>query len=151
MRACDRQNKDCCEIYFFYFIFFGCYFIASFQCPYNLATYFLPTTVFVVIIHEIRYCACFCFPFTQINMNRQPIVTGTSVIGITYKGGVMLAADTLGPFEQVQFLGALCCSCDFSYVVMFLRFLRFLVTFQGPDTDQSNWRQYPNWGWGRSQ
>ena len=43
------------------------------------------------------------FPFTQDNVNRQPIVTGTSVIGITYKGGVMLAADTLGPFGQVEF------------------------------------------------
>ena len=29
---------------------------------------------------------------------RQPIVTGTSVIGLKYKDGVMLAADNLGTF-----------------------------------------------------
>ena len=27
---------------------------------------------------------------------RDPYVTGTSVLGITFKGGVMIAADTLG-------------------------------------------------------
>ncbi len=27
---------------------------------------------------------------------RRPIVTGTSVLGVTFDGGVMLAADTLG-------------------------------------------------------
>ena len=34
---------------------------------------------------------------------RQPIVTGTSVLGLKYKDGVMLAADNLGltrPFES---------------------------------------------------
>ena len=29
---------------------------------------------------------------------RTPYVTGTSVLGITYKDGVMIAADTLGAF-----------------------------------------------------
>jgi len=28
--------------------------------------------------------------------HRRPIVTGTSVLGITFHGGVMIAADTLG-------------------------------------------------------
>merc|ERR1712032_572045 len=32
----------------------------------------------------------------------RPIVTGTSVIGITYKGGVMLAADTLGSYGSLS-------------------------------------------------
>lgn len=31
---------------------------------------------------------------------RQPLVTGTSVIGIKYEGGVMLAADNLGAFPD---------------------------------------------------
>jgi 20S proteasome subunit beta 7 len=31
-----------------------------------------------------------------IQHTQQPIVTGTSVLGIKYKDGVMLAADTLG-------------------------------------------------------
>jgi 20S proteasome alpha/beta subunit len=30
---------------------------------------------------------------------RQPIVTGTSVLGIKFKDGVMMAADNLGVFE----------------------------------------------------
>jgi hypothetical protein len=39
-------------------------------------------------------------------INRQPLVTGTSVLGIKYKDGVMLAADNLGklakPLESDQ-------------------------------------------------
>jgi hypothetical protein len=34
---------------------------------------------------------------------RQPLVTGTSVIGLKYKDGVMLAADNLGVFPFVHF------------------------------------------------
>jgi 20S proteasome subunit beta 7 len=33
---------------------------------------------------------------TPIQHTQQPIVTGTSVLGIKFKDGVMLAADTLG-------------------------------------------------------
>lgn len=35
-------------------------------------------------------------------VNRQPIVTGTSVLGVKYKGGVMLAADMLGGWALNQ-------------------------------------------------
>jgi 20S proteasome alpha/beta subunit len=31
-------------------------------------------------------------------VNRQPIVTGTSVLAIQYKDGIMMAADNLGIF-----------------------------------------------------
>ena len=34
--------------------------------------------------------------------DRQPIVTGTSVLGIVYNKGIMLAADTLGLFLKVM-------------------------------------------------
>ena len=30
---------------------------------------------------------------------RQPLVTGTSVLGIQFEGGIMLAADNLGALE----------------------------------------------------
>ena len=32
---------------------------------------------------------------------RQPIVTGTSVIGIKFDGGVLIAADTLGSYGSL--------------------------------------------------
>lgn len=32
---------------------------------------------------------------------REPIVTGTSVIGIKYEGGVIIAADTLGSYGSL--------------------------------------------------
>lgn len=34
--------------------------------------------------------------YQPIQHTQQPIVTGTSVLGLVYKDGVMLAADTLG-------------------------------------------------------
>ena len=34
-------------------------------------------------------------------MCRQPIVTGTSVLGIKYKDGIMLAADTLASYGSL--------------------------------------------------
>lgn len=37
-------------------------------------------------------------PPPLIALFRQPIVTGTSVLGIIYKDGVMLAADCLGTY-----------------------------------------------------
>lgn len=33
--------------------------------------------------------------------NRQPVVTGTSVLGIKYKGGVMMAADNLASYGSL--------------------------------------------------
>jgi len=39
---------------------------------------------------NIATCSFFTFPHSR------PMVTGTSVLGITFNGGVMLAADTLG-------------------------------------------------------
>lgn len=34
-------------------------------------------------------------------MESDPIVTGTSVLGVKYKDGVMLAADTLGAYSVI--------------------------------------------------
>lgn len=35
--------------------------------------------------------------------NRQPIVTGTSVLAIKYKDGIMMAADNLGESHEQHF------------------------------------------------
>ena len=35
--------------------------------------------------------------------SRQPIVTGTSVLAIKYKDGIMMAADNLGELQLFQF------------------------------------------------
>ena len=35
--------------------------------------------------------------------NRQPIVTGTSVLAIKYKDGIMMAADNLGESQEQRF------------------------------------------------
>ena len=154
MCACNSETVDCYEFSFFQFIFF--WFLFRYFFPISSQFWprlFLPAAVFVSIIYEIDYGACLCLSLIQVHMNRRPIVTGTSVIGITYKGGVMLAADTLGPFEKIE----LRYFVDFAAAVipppplLLRRFLWFPVTFQGPDTNQSNWQQYSHWGWGRSQ
>lgn len=46
-------------------------------------------------------CLCFKINISNDDMcfyidDRHPMVTGTSVLGITFDGGVMIAADTLG-------------------------------------------------------
>lgn len=40
----------------------------------------------------------------SIYINRQPYVTGTSVLGIKYKDGVLIAADTAGNFRNTSSL-----------------------------------------------
>jgi len=42
-------------------------------------------------------CSCTALTPSLDLARRQPIVTGTSVLGLKFKGGVMLAADNLGP------------------------------------------------------
>lgn len=39
---------------------------------------------------------CWAWTLTRAAAGRQPIVTGTSVLGLKFKDGVMLAADCLG-------------------------------------------------------
>lgn len=34
--------------------------------------------------------------YVAVSMSRQPYVTGTSVLGLIYEGGVLIAADTAG-------------------------------------------------------
>jgi len=38
---------------------------------------------------------------TYVDSSRQPIVTGTSVLGIKFKDGIMLAADTLASYGSL--------------------------------------------------
>ena len=99
----------------------------------------------------------FCYllrqtPCINVKMNRRPIVTGTSVIGITYKGGVMLAADTLGPFAKSNIPAcSLLFRCQLCMFCWLSRFVRLTVPFQEADSYQSNWGPDTHRGWGRSQ
>ena len=99
----------------------------------------------------------FCYllrqtPCINVKMNRRPIVTGTSVIGITYKGGVMLAADTLGPFAKTNIPAcSLLFRCQLCMFCWLSRFVRFAVPLQEADSYQSNWGPDTHRGWGRSQ
>ena len=47
----------------------------------------LAGTAQLALSYSLNACSCLC---------RSPYVTGSSVLGITYAGGVMLASDTLG-------------------------------------------------------
>lgn len=53
------------------------------------------TYVCVVLVAVLRLFLTVCVGY------RQPIVTGTSVVGIKYVDGVMLAADTLGSYGSL--------------------------------------------------
>ena len=46
-----------------------------------------------------------------LNMIRRPMVTGSSVLGLTFEGGVILAADTLGMLCYIT-SKTLKCTCD---------------------------------------
>ena len=52
------------------------------------------TYVALSVVHVIFQTLIFTF-----SDRRQPIVTGTSILGLKYKDGVMLVADTLGKLK----------------------------------------------------
>lgn len=43
---------------------------------------------------------------TTLERCRQPLVTGTSVLGIQFEGGIMLAADNLGSYTLLKAVDA---------------------------------------------
>ena len=47
------------------------------------------------VVHNVCVCLLVCVCFCS-----RPTVTGSSVLGVTFSGGVMLAADTLGKGER---------------------------------------------------
>ena len=58
------------------------------------------SSIRVVGVHYME----FSFFFSSSSSFSRPMVTGTSVLGVTFADGVMLAADTLGKFARY-------CSC----------------------------------------
>ncbi len=52
------------------------------------------------------WCALFRISVALVKsiFNSRPMVTGTSVLGVTFGDGVMLAADTLGKRENLSYI-----------------------------------------------
>ena len=46
-------------------------------------------------------CDCIWFSSDLFTLVRYPVTTGTSVLGVAFDGGVMLAADTLGSYGSL--------------------------------------------------
>lgn len=62
-----------------------------------------PVCIAKVTPHHQQQC-CVRSPLFRLSLAfcSQPIVTGTSVLGLKYKDGVMLAADTLGAYVPLS-------------------------------------------------
>ena len=70
--------------------------------------------------------------FSCLTIYRQPIVTGTSVLAIQFKDGIMMAADNLGMFSPRSFV----------HLVLFVSvsILRLSCALQGHSTTSSCWQ-----------
>lgn len=71
---------------------------------------------------------------TSRNEFRQPIVTGTSVLAIKYKDGIMMAADNLGEHPIMSTKDVLLCTT--------ISFVRFPRTIQGRPTSARSWQPH---------
>jgi len=72
---------------------------------------------------------------------RQPIVTGTSVLALKYKDGIMMAADTLGNLSSCLVL--IMCLKELASVIW------LPCSFQGYPAIASRWQIYRHRRWWR--
>jgi len=69
---------------------------------------------------KICYDTGYQAPSQPATHTTQPIVTGSSVLGLKYKGGVILAADTLGLFLM---------ECNDEFCLLLNIIIFFLISF----------------------